>query len=43
MNRIQRQVLRLWIALLNQLLQDNEYKSVLISGLVVLGIWEDNE
>ncbi|KAK6593640.1 hypothetical protein H4I95_11032 [Botrytis cinerea] len=35
--RIQRQILRLWMALLNQPLQDDEYKSVLISGLAVLG------
>jgi len=41
MGRIQRQILRLWIALLNQPLQDNEYKSVLISGLAVLGMQED--
>ena len=41
MGRIQRQILRLWIALLNQPLQDNEYKSVLISGLAVLGMRED--
>ena len=42
MGRIQRQILRLWIALLNQPLQDDEYKSVLISGLAVLGIREDD-
>ena len=42
MGRIQRQVLQLWIALLNQPLQDDEYKSVLISGLAVLSIREDN-
>ena len=41
MGRIQRQILRLWIALLNQPLQDDEYKSVLISGLAVLGMRED--
>ena len=40
--RIQRQILRLQIALLNQLLQDDEYKSVLISRLAVLGIREDD-
>jgi len=40
--RIQRQILRLWIALFNQPLQDNEYKSVLISGLAVLGMREDD-
>jgi hypothetical protein len=28
--------------LLNQLLQDNEYKSVLISGLAMLGMREDD-
>jgi hypothetical protein len=42
MGRIQRQILRLWIALLNQLLQDDEYKSVLISGLAILGMREDD-
>ena len=42
MGRIQRQVLRLWIVLLNQPLQDNKYKSVLISGLAILGMREDN-
>lgn len=42
MGRIQRQILRLWIALLNQPLQDNEYKSVLISGLAILGMREDD-
>jgi hypothetical protein len=41
MGRIQRQILRLWIALLNQPLQDDEYKSVLISGLAILGMRED--
>jgi hypothetical protein len=40
--RIQRQVLRLWIAVFNQPLQDDEYKSVLISGLAVLGMREDD-
>ena len=40
--RIQQKILRLWIALLNQPLQDDEYKSVVISGLVVLGIREDD-
>ncbi|KAK6591426.1 hypothetical protein H4I95_12206 [Botrytis cinerea] len=40
--RIQRQILRLWMALLNQPLQDDEYKSVLISGLAVLGMREDD-
>jgi len=42
MSRIQRQILRLWIALLNQPLQDDEYKSVLISGLAILGMREDD-
>ena len=42
MSRIQRKILRLWMALLNQPLQDHEYKSVLISGLAVLGIREDD-
>jgi hypothetical protein len=42
MGRIQRQILRLWMALLNQPLQDDEYKSVLISGLAVLRMREDN-
>ncbi|KAK6591435.1 DNA helicase [Botrytis cinerea] len=42
MGRIQRQILRLWMALLNQPLQDDEYKSVLISGLAVLGMREDD-
>ncbi|KAH6702795.1 hypothetical protein BKA61DRAFT_704075 [Leptodontidium sp. MPI-SDFR-AT-0119] len=42
MGRIQRQILQLWIALLNQPLQDDEYKSVLISGLAVLGMREDD-
>ncbi|KAK6591982.1 hypothetical protein H4I95_11932 [Botrytis cinerea] len=42
MGRIQRQILRLWMALLNQPLQDDEYKSLLISGLAVLGMREDD-
>jgi hypothetical protein len=42
MGRIQRQILRLWITLLNQPLQDDEYKSVLISGLAILGMREDD-
>jgi RecQ family ATP-dependent DNA helicase len=42
MARIQRKILRLWIELLNQPLQDHEYKSVIISGLAVLGIRQDN-
>jgi hypothetical protein len=29
--------------LLNHPLKDNEYKSAIISGLAVLGIWDDNE
>ncbi|PVH71468.1 hypothetical protein DL98DRAFT_615427, partial [Cadophora sp. DSE1049] len=36
----ERRILRLWIALLNQPLQDDEYKSVLISGLAILGMQE---
>jgi hypothetical protein len=31
----------LWIVLLNQPLQDNKYKSVLISGLAILGMRDD--
>jgi RecQ family ATP-dependent DNA helicase len=42
MSQIQREVLRLWMALLDHPLQDNEYKSVLISGLAVLGLREDD-
>lgn len=42
MGRIQRKILRLWMALFNQPLQDNEYKSVVISGLAVLGMREDD-
>ena len=38
MDRIQREVLRFCIDLLNHPLKDNEYKSAIISGLVVLGI-----
>ena len=41
MGEIQREVLRLCIALLNQPLQDNEYKNVVISGLAVLGMQKD--
>lgn len=41
MGEIQREVLRLCIALLDQPLQDNEYKNVIISGLAVLGIRAD--
>ena len=40
--RIQRQVVRLWIALLNQPLHDDESKSVLISGLIILGMREND-
>jgi RecQ family ATP-dependent DNA helicase len=42
MKLIQRKVLRLWIAILNHPLQDDEYKSVLISGLAILGMREDD-
>ncbi|KFY90055.1 hypothetical protein V500_05319, partial [Pseudogymnoascus sp. VKM F-4518 (FW-2643)] len=42
MKRIQREVLRFCIDLLNHPLQDNEYKSVIISGLAVLGIRDDD-
>ncbi|KAH7418916.1 hypothetical protein BKA64DRAFT_614191, partial [Cadophora sp. MPI-SDFR-AT-0126] len=42
MGRIQRKILRLWIALFNQPLQDDEYKSVVISGVAVLGMREDD-
>jgi hypothetical protein len=41
-DRIQREILRLCIALLNHPLQDNEYKSAIISGLAVLGIRDDD-
>ena len=34
--------MRLCIALLNYLLQDNEYQNAIISGLVVIGIRNDN-
>ena len=37
-DRIQQEVLRFYINLLNHPLKDNEYKSVIISKLVVLGI-----
>ena len=40
--RIQRKILRLWIVLFNQPLQDDEYKSIVISRLAVLGIREDD-
>ena len=42
MSQIQREILRLWMALLDHPLQDNEYKSVLISGLAALGLREDD-
>lgn len=42
MRWIQREVLRFCIDLLNHPLQDNEYKSVIISRLVVLGIRDDD-
>ena len=35
-------MLRFCINLLNYLLQDNKYKSVIISGLAVLGICDNN-
>jgi hypothetical protein len=45
---IQREILQLCIDLLNHPLQENEYKSVIISGLAILGIrdnggWLDAE
>ena len=40
--QIQQEILQLCIALLNYLLQDNEYKSAIISGLAVLGIRDDD-
>jgi hypothetical protein len=42
MGRIQREILRLCIDLLGHPLQDNEYKSAIISGLAVLGIRDDD-
>jgi hypothetical protein len=42
MGRIQREILRLCIELLNYLLQDNEYQNVIISALAVIGIRDDN-
>ncbi|KFX85899.1 hypothetical protein O988_09860 [Pseudogymnoascus sp. VKM F-3808] len=42
MRQIQREVLQFCINLLNHLLQDNKYKSVIISGLAVLGIYDDD-
>jgi hypothetical protein len=41
MATIQREILRLWITLLKHPLGDNEYKSVLISAMAVLGIREE--
>jgi hypothetical protein len=41
MRVIQREVLRLCISLLNHPLQDNEYKSAIISGLAILGMKDD--
>jgi hypothetical protein len=41
-DRIQQEILRLCIDLLNYLLKDNKYKSAIISGLAVLGI-RDND
>ena len=41
MKKIQREVLRFCIDLLDHPLQDNEYKSAIISGLAVLGIRDD--
>ena len=42
MDRIQREVLRFCIDLLNHPLKDDEYKSAIISGLAVLGIQDDD-
>ena len=42
MERIQREVLRLCIELLNHPLQDNEYQNVIISGLAIMGIRDDD-
>jgi hypothetical protein len=42
MRRIQREVLKFCINLLNNPLQDNEYKSVIISGFAILGIRDDD-
>jgi hypothetical protein len=46
--QIQQMVLQLYIAILDQLLQDNKYKSIIISGMAVLGMqdskgWLDTE
>lgn len=48
MKQIQRMVLQLCITMLNQPLQDDEYKSVIISGMAILGMrdgegWLDAE
>src|SRR6516162_5039019 len=42
MKKIQREILRLCIDLLNHPLQESEYKSAIISGLAVLGIRDDD-
>jgi hypothetical protein len=42
MSVIQRKVVRAWITILHHPLQDDEYKSVLISGLAVLGLRADD-
>jgi hypothetical protein len=42
MGRIQREILRLCIALLNHPLQDNEYQNAIISGLAIMGIRDDD-
>jgi hypothetical protein len=39
---IQQEILQLCIELLGHPLQDNEYMSAIISGLAVLGIWDDD-
>ena len=41
MKKVQRNVLRFCIDLLDHLLQDNEYESAMISGLAVLGMQDD--
>src|SRR5271165_1760626 len=41
MKKIQREILRLCIDLLNHLLKESKYESAIISGLVVLGIRDD--
>jgi hypothetical protein len=42
MRQIQQKILQLCIAMLDQPLQDNKYKSVIISGMAVLGMREDD-